>query len=403
MTQALSGIRVLDCTVMQQGPAATVLMADMGAEVIKIEQRGVGDHGRSFLRVMGQPTGKGDRNFYFEAYNRNKKSLAIDLKQPLGLEVMYRLVEKSDVLVHNFRQNVPKKLGLDYDTLSKRNPRIIYACASGLGPAGKDNLRPYNDAVALARTGFMDLAASPEGPPGYIPGGIADQSGAFMLFAGILTALVARERQGIGQKVDTSLLGTMMWLQGQNTHGYLMTSKQPMKHRRSQPNNPLFNYYECSDGRWFFIANWRVSDWRDVCLAIDRPELEHEANYETEELRRHNSEELTGLLARVFASRTLAEWVERFKNYPDLTYERVARFTEIADDPQVLANEYVVNFPHPAWGDTRVLGLPIKLSRTPGEIRSPAPELGQHTEEVLMEVGGYNWDDISRFKELEII
>ena len=208
MDAPLKGIRVIDWTIWQQGPVATTMLADLGAEVIKIEERGKGDPGRAIFAIGGSSaTAKSGHNFYFEANNRHKQSLTLDLSKPEAREIVYKLAEKSDVFVQNFRKGVADRLGLGYTDLSGRNPQIIYASASGYGPRGPDSGEPSFDYLAQSRSGIMNIAGVDSDDPIYLMGGIADQMGAIMLSYGVMTALVARERYGIGQEVNASHLG----------------------------------------------------------------------------------------------------------------------------------------------------------------------------------------------------
>src|SRR5713101_3181824 len=209
MPKPLEGIRVLDWTIWQQGPVSTMMLGDLGAEVIKIEDRVGGDPGRGVMSIGGAATNTaGNRNYYFETNNRHKKSITLDLKKPEGRDIVYKLIEKSDVFVQNFRKGVAGRLGLDYQELSARNPRIIYASSSGYGPYGPDSGEPSFDYLAQARSGVMNIASVDTDEPIYLNGGIADQMGAIMLAYGIMTALVARERYGVGQEVSASHLGS---------------------------------------------------------------------------------------------------------------------------------------------------------------------------------------------------
>ena len=207
MDAPLKGIRVIDWTIWQQGPVASTMLADLGAEVIKIEERERGDPGRGIFAVAGQATDKGGRNFYFEANNRHKQSIALDLKRPEAREIVYRLAARSDVFLQNFRKGVAARLGLDYDSLRAHNPKIIYANATGYGPEGPDSGEPSFDYLGQARSGIMNAIGAPGSEPSYVFGGIADQMGAILLAYGVMAALLARERQGAGQIVDAAALG----------------------------------------------------------------------------------------------------------------------------------------------------------------------------------------------------
>ena len=401
MTMALEGIRVIDWTIQQQGPASTVMLGDMGAEVIKIEECVQGDPGRGLTGIMGlRPMAEGKmRNFYFEANNRNKKGITLNLKKEKALDVVYRLVEKSDVFVQNYRQGVAERLGLGYDTLYGYNPRLIYATASGYGIEGPDRAKPSIDPAAMARSGMMSLITPPDMPPHYVPGGIADQIGAIMLAYGIMTAVVARERFGVGQRVDASHIASMMWLQNLNMHQALFQGREPPKFRRDQAGNPLHNLYLCSDGKWLFIGLSQPERfWPDFCCALDIEDLTMDPRFESMGKRHENRHELIAILDEKFITRTSAEWVIHLSQWPDFIFEPVNTLADLISDPQVKANEYIVNFDHPSHGQTRVMGVPVRLSRTPGSLRLPAPEFGQHTEEVLQDVCGYSWDEISELK-----
>jgi crotonobetainyl-CoA:carnitine CoA-transferase CaiB-like acyl-CoA transferase len=406
MTMPLDGVRVIDWTVQQQGPVASLMLGDLGAEVIKIEERLRGDPGRGLTGIMGlRAMAQGRmRNFYFEANNRNKKGITLDLKKEKAREVVYRLVEKSDVFVQNFRQGVAERLGLGYDTLSKFNPKLIYATASGYGPQGPDSAKPSIDPAAMARSGMMSLIAPADMPPHYIPGGIADQMGAIMLAYGIVVALLARERLGVGQRVDASHIASMMWLQSLNMHQCLFQGREPPKFNRERAGNPLHNLYRCADGKWLFMGLSQPERfWPDFCRALGIEDLEKDPRFESMDKRHENSKELVAILDERFATRTSSEWVRHLSQFSDFIFEPVNTLSDLVSDPQVLANDYIVEFPHPSRGPTKMLGVPVRLSRTPGSIRLPAPEFGQHTEEVLLEVCGYTWKEISEMKDQEVI
>ena len=217
MTKPLDGVRILDWTIWQQGPVSTMMLADLGAEVIKIEERTGGDPGRGVLSIAGALVGAtSGPNFYFEANNRHKKSITLDLKNPEAIEIVHKLAAKSDVFVQNFRKGVAEKLGIGYDALSKHNPKLIYASATGYGPIGPDSAEPSFDYMGLARSGIMTAVGEPDMEPLGIAGGIADQMGAIMLAYGVMAALISRDKHGIGQQVDISHLGSMTALQGLN-------------------------------------------------------------------------------------------------------------------------------------------------------------------------------------------
>jgi crotonobetainyl-CoA:carnitine CoA-transferase CaiB-like acyl-CoA transferase len=404
MPQPLEGIVVLDWTIWQQGPVCSAMLGDMGADVIKIEQRGTGDPGRWILGAGGQDTSD-KPNWYFEANNRNKRSITLDLKKPEAIEVVHALVEKADVFVQNFRKGVAGRNELGYDTLRKINPKLIYASATGYGPEGPDSAEPSFDHLGLARSGIMNAAGEPDMPPLAIAGGIADQMGAIMLAYGVMTALVARERHGVGQEVNASHLGSMAFLQGLSLSMKLMAGIAMPRSFRARAYNPLWNHYRCADGSWIALAMLQADRyWPDVARIIGHPELEKDTRFESMAARSSNSQECVAIIDEAFAKRTRDEWLKLLReDESDLIYTIVNTVDDLPEDPQVKANDYIVEIDHPQHGPTRMVGVPVGLAETPGSIRMPAPELGQHTEDVLMNVLGWDWDRISALRESEVI
>ncbi len=403
MAMPLDGIRVLDWTIWQQGPVCTAMLGDLGAEVIKLEEREAGDPGRAIFKVAGRDLS--DRpSFYFEANNRNKKSLTLDLKKPEAREIVYRLVSKSDVFVQNFRKGVAARLGLDYATLCEHNPKLIYASASGYGPDGPDSAEPSFDLLGLARSGIMLAAGEPGMPPLGIAGGVADQMGGIMLAYGVLAALFARERLGIGQQVDASHLGSMTFLQGLSVSARLLIGKEFRRTARDRADNPLWNHYCCGDGKWIALAMLQADRyWPDFCRAIGRPALVSDQRFADQHARSVHSEAAIAILDEVFATKPRAEWMRILRDGGDLIFTLVNSVDDLPDDPQVRANDYVIDFEHPQYGKTQVLGLPVRLSRTPGQVRMPAPEFGQHTEEILLDLLDYDWEQITELRKREVI
>lgn len=404
MSMPLKGIRVLDWTIWQQGPVATAMLGDIGAEVIKIEERVTGDPGRGVMRIAEVSTDTpSGRNWYFENNNRNKKSITLDLKKQKAKEIVYRLAEKSDVFVQNFRKGVASKMGLDYKTLSLYNPQLIYANASGWGPNGPDAEKPSMDYLGLARSGMMTIVGEEGMPPLGMRGGISDQIGAVMTAYGILVAIITRERQGIGQEIDVSLLGSMISLQGIAMSACLLTGQGLKRSVRAKASNPLWNHYQCKDGKWLALAMLQSDRyWPDFCRALGIDKLEKDPKFENLEARAKNSEELVSILDEIFSTKPRFEWINDLE-LRGLICGVVNDHTDVVADQQVLTNKYIVDFEHPTMGLIKVVGCPILLSKTPASVRLPAPELGQHTEEILIEIGGYTWEEITQLKEEEVI
>lgn len=408
MAGVLDGIRIIDWTQWQMGTVATEMMAELGAEVIHIEARMTGDNGR-YLRVSGLPDLPLGKSAYFETNNRGKKSLALDLSKLAGKEIVYRLAKKSDVFVHNFRQGVPEKLGMDYDTILRYNPEIIYVACSGYGPRGPESKEPAFDMIGLARSGIASLMGNADNPNLPSHGGIADQTGAIFTAYGILAALVGKLRLGIPQKVDVSHLGSMMALQGLDIGmGLYVSPERPTIARpvfnRTNTANPLWNYYKCKDGRWLCLGMLQPDvKWSVVCKALGLENLEHDRKYENADVRRINSAELIAMMDQIFLTKTADEWMKHLKTTGDIICTPIQDLFDLRTDPQVLANRYMIEADHEVLGKVKVRGSPIEMSKTPAKIKVEAPELGQHTEEILTETLGYTWEEVARLREQEII
>jgi len=403
MPLPLEGFRVLDWTIWQQGPISALMLSDLGADVIKIEERVGGDPGRGVLRASGLDLSQ-HPNFYFEATNRGKRSIALDLKQPEAREIVHALAAKADVFVQNFRPGAAARAGLDYATLRAINPKIVYGNGSGFGRKGPDAERPCMDYLGLARSGIMMAAGEPGSPPIAIQGAIADQMAGTMLAFGIITALLARERYGIGQEVDVSLLGAMTWLQGLSMSSRLMMGGEMPRFSRQYAFNPLWNHYRCKDDRWIALAMAQADRWwADFVRAIGRPELATDERFDTMMNRGMNSSALIGIFDETFASRTRDEWMQALTDGGDFIFTVVNSVSDLPNDPQVRANGLIASVEHPAHGPVEMLNLPIGLSETPSRIAGTAPEFGQHTEQVLVDELGWSWERVAELKEKQVI
>jgi crotonobetainyl-CoA:carnitine CoA-transferase CaiB-like acyl-CoA transferase len=404
MAMPLDGIRIVDWTIWQQGTVCSMMLADLGAEVIKIEEREKGDPGRGILSMAGMDLS--DRpNFYFEANNRNKKSVTVDLSKPEGRQMVQELAAKSDVFVQNFRKGVAARLELDFETLRARNQKLIYASATGYGPEGPDSGEPSFDHLGLARSGIMFAVGEPDMPPLGIAGAIADQMGGILLAYGVLAALLAREKTGRGQAVDASHLGSMAMLQGLSLSMRLMLGGAMPRVDRKRATNPLWNHYRCQDGQWIALAMLQPQRyWADLARALGLDEMADDERFESLVGLAKNGAEIVAAFDEAFASRPRAEWLEHLKKSTgDFIFTVVNSVNDLPDDPQMLANDYIVDFDHPQHGPIQMVGIPVRLSETPGSVRTPAPELGQHTEEVLLDVLGWDWDRISELREKQVI
>jgi len=399
---ALNDIRVLDLTIWQQGPMTAALLADWGADVIKIEGPDSPDPGRSLVRYETTPGGP---NAYFETHNRNKRGVVLDLKSEAGRDVFHRLAKDADVVIQNFRPGVGDRLGLDYESLRALNPKLVYCQASGFGLKGPDAQRPALDPLAQARGGLMSVTGEPDAPPTRTFGGMADQASAFLLAFGIMMALYHRERTGEGQMVDGSLLQGQLALQAFNITSYLMTGTyagSPVPRVSRKLTSPLWNHYRCADGKWVMLGMpqlgryWPVfrEAMREVTGLMLGPE-----QMSIDWIRMNAGDLLTLIpkLDHTFATKPAGEWVELFRRH-DLLIEVVQDYGEIGSDPQVIENAMLGTLDHPGHGPLQMVAAGVNLSATPGTIRTPAPEFGQHTEEVLL-AAGYTWEEIEKLRD----
>jgi crotonobetainyl-CoA:carnitine CoA-transferase CaiB-like acyl-CoA transferase len=399
----LVGITVLDWTQWQMGPVATVMLADLGADVIHIEHHITGDPGRGLTtnEFTDLPHGK---HSYFEVNNRGKRSITINLQSEEGRKVIYRLVQKADVFVHNYRPGIPERLKVDYETLSKYNPKLIYAAASGFGEKGPDAGEGAMDMVGMARAGASTLLGNDDDPglPHY--GGLADQIGAVFTAYGVLAALVERERHGIGQKVDSSLMMGLIFWQGLMLGKGFYLNKPTVQQKRKSAKNALWNYYKTKDGKWIVLTMLQSQrHWPDMCKALGLEHLSNDPRFNDAVIREKNCAELIALFDKAFIKKTAAEWDSLFRSGLDIISAPVRSMNDLATDPQVIANDYILDYNHQVLGPIKVIGLPIALSKTPGEVIAEAPEFGQHTEEVLIELGGYTWDEITDLRDKHAI
>jgi len=375
------------------------MLADMGADVLKIEDRKGGDGGRYMVAMMGA---KVPQNFYFENNNRGKRSLKVDLTKEEGRRIIHRLLKTYDVFVTNYRERAVKKLGMDYESLSAVCPTLVYALAYGFGKEGPDRGKPALDLAAQARGGIWSISGEPDQPPPRIGAGMADQVGAGILAYGIMLALFARERTGQGQEVNTSLLGSQVWLGSLSLQAYLLYGRTAPPVSRNRAGNPLWNIYRCRDDKWICLAMLGSDPyWHEFCSAAEIEHLEKDEKFHNHLARTQNALELIRILDDKFGGSDREYWVKRF-NPTDLIWAPVNDYADVADDPQVTANGYTIDVEHPSHGNIKMVGTPVKLSATPGQVRRPAPEYGQHTEEVLLELG-YSWDDIAKLGEDEVI
>lgn len=405
MIQPLDGIRVLEMGSYHAGPGGAAILADLGAEVIKIEQPGKGDPSRLAFLVNRSSFKLADgSSLWNECANRGKKSIALDVSKEAGREVAYRLAEKSDVFLTNFRRQRVEQLKMDYSAISHVNPQIIYAWVSAYGPKGPDRDLGGFDYQGQGRSGLMWTVGEEGMPPMVSQFGVLDQATAIMCSHQILTALFMRERQGFGQEVHVSVLSAGIYLHYINAFTACMDGKEVPRHLRIK-EHATRNYYRCGDDRWFIItipAQKRQQQWATLCQVLGHPELENDPRFDSDENRLANAEQLVPIFDDIFATKPRDEWLSALKE-KDFVCCEVNKPSELPHDPQILANDYIVDFEHPERGKTKIPGYPVHFSKTWAGTKSASPKMGQHTEEILTEIGGYSSDEIEKLRTHEVI
>jgi crotonobetainyl-CoA:carnitine CoA-transferase CaiB-like acyl-CoA transferase len=404
MHKPLEGIRVLEWGIFQAGPSATAILCDMGAEVIKIEQPGTGDPTRQALQYKGIDFKlSGGSNIFFEGCNRGKKSLTLNLAHHKGKIIIHNLIKKTDIFFTNIRRSTVNKMHMDYSSLSPINPMLIYASVSGFGKKGPDADRGSFDFQGQGRSGFMFSMGEPSMPPLLAQFGIIDQATAIMASYQMVIALLMRERLGVGQEVDVSLLSTASYLMYTNNLINLLTDNKIPRHEQASAD-PLRNYYQCQDGKWLILTQRQIreEDWHMVCWFLGCPELEHVPRFCTRDNRMENSKELVSIFNKIFAGKPRDEWL-RLANESKLVICAVNTTPDAINDPQMIENNYIVDFDHPDMGKIRIPGFPIHFSEAQVNNNLIAPKLGEHTYDVLKEIGGYSDEEIARFRKDKVI
>jgi crotonobetainyl-CoA:carnitine CoA-transferase CaiB-like acyl-CoA transferase len=403
MKMALEGIRVLDVSEAGLAPVCCRILADMGAEVIKVERTDGGDQTRGILKISGNVPIY-DINYVLEFYNLNKKGITLDLKKKEGREILYKLVEKSDVFVCNFRPHALIDLKLEYKDISKINPRIIYTHLSGYGLHGPEkDVGAYDFVGYWARSGVMASLGEPGTPLPFQVPGFGDNTTGMYAACAVMMALFHRERTGEGQEVCVSLVGGGIWSMGIVLSSVLATGMEYPRLSRTNQSNPIFNSYECADGKWIQLACIQGDRyWAGVCKALELGKLENDPKYATHEKRMENNKELITILDKVFKSKPQKDWAERLAK-ENIIWTTVKTPAEVANDPTPWADTYFREIDHPIGRKLKVIMPPWQFSKTPTTVRCTAPEYGQHTEEILTETLGYSWNEISALKDKKVI
>jgi len=380
MSGPLAGITVLDLTRVLSGPYCTMVLGDLGARVIKVEHPGNGDD----TRHWGPPF-LGDESAYFLSINRNKESVTLDFKHPDGRAVLERLLDRADVLVENFKPGTLDRAGFGWDTVHARWPRLVYASISGYGQTGPRRSEAGYDAVIQAEGGLMSVTGESDGPAYRLGVAISDIVAGLFTAQGIVAALFARHETGEGQRVDIGMLDTTAALLTYQAGNYFASGHAPRRLGNRHPTIAPYETFPTADGE-IVIAVGNDAIWRRFCPAIGRPELAEDPRFRTNKDRLAHYPELRSLLEAVLAARTRADWTERF-HAASVPCGSVRDVAEVLADPHLQAREMIGTLEHATLGPVRVMGTPIKLSQTPGSLRTPPPTLGQHTAAVLGELG----------------
>ena len=394
--KALENIKVLDLTRALAGPYCTLMLGDYGADVIKVEVPSKGDD----TRTWGPPFIK-DQSSYFLSVNRNKRSITLNLKNQAAKDIFMKLVSESDVLVENFTPGVAQRLGIDYETLKELNPGIIYCSISGFGQTGPYSRKPAYDQMMQGIGGIMSVTGEPDGPPMKMGVALTD-IGAGMLGAyAVMIGLFHRSRTGHGQYIDISMLDLQVaWLTYQ-AGTYFATGQPPQRVGAAHPNLVPYQAFKCSDGKYINIAIGNERFWERFCKALGRDDLITHEDYRLNMNRVNHRESLVALLENELLNKTSIEWITNFEDH-GIPCGPVNDLAAVFSDPQVAERKMVETIQHPTAGPIKQTGIPIKFSKTPGQISLPPPLLGEHTEKILSDLG-YSVTQIRRFRETNVI
>lgn len=394
MTSALENIKVIDLTRTLAGPFCTMLLGDMGADVIKIEEPEHGDETRSWT-----PFWNGEST-QFVSFNRNKRSLSVNLKEPESIDIILSLARNADVVVESFRSGALDRMGLGYTAIKKIKPDILYCSISGFGRTGPLAEKPGYDLLIQAYSGLMNLTGDPDGLPMRVGFSLVDLFTGMMAYGSIMTALYHREQTGQGQWIEAALLDGQVAAMSYHAAAYFATGVEPQRMGSGHPSLVPYQSFPASDG-FFILGVANQGLWQRFCRAIQRPDLLEDPRFVTNDQRVAHRAECVEILNQIFRARTVAEWVSAIAD-AGVPCGPINRVSEVVADPQVLARNMVLKVPHPNVPDLRVTGSPLKLTETPPTVRRHPPLLGQHNEEVLTELG-YNARDIARLRGAGVI
>lgn len=395
MNAPLHRIKVLDFTRVAAGPYCAMMLGDMGAEVIKIEEPFKGDD----LRHMDKDY-LGGESTYFLGLNRNKKSIALDLKSPQGNEIAKKLAKWADVIMESFRPGVMQKIGLHYEEIIKINPNVIYCSISAFGQEGPLSLKPAMDIIIQAVGGIMGITGEQDRPPVKVGAPITDFATTFIACYGIMLALYVREKTGLGQKVETSLLDSTISLLANHATGFLTKGIDMKPMGSAHPQMVPYQAFETKD-KYIIVGVMNQKFWYKFCKALDMPDLASDPRFCDNPSRVKNKAELIPILEKNFRERPGDEWLKLLEQ-EDIPCAPINTLSQLFKEEQVKINEMIIDIDHPTAGKIKTLGIPVKLSKTPGRVQSPPPRLGQHTDQILINLG-YTQDEIDRMRNEKII
>lgn len=396
MPLPLQHIKVLDFSRVLAGPHCTMVLSDLGAEVIKVERPATGDD----TRQWGPPFTHGE-SAYFLSSNRNKKSITLNLKSEKGKQLAAALAAKSDVLVENLLPGTLERMGLGYDALKQQNPRLVYCSITGFGQDGPYRDRPGYDLLVQAMGGVMSITGEPDGEPMKVGVGICDITAGLYAATAIGAALAARERTGVGDRIDVALLdSTVSWL-ANVASAYLVTGSRPKRYGNAHPNIAPYEAFQAADG-YFVVAVGNDGQWQRFCRAVERPDLGADERFRTNPLRVENRNVLIPILVEYLATRPVAHWLERLER-GEVPAAPVKTLDQVFADPQIHARRMSVEVAHPTIGNLRLVGSPLKMASVKQRPLSAPPLLGQHTEEVLQQHLGLKPEEIEALRREEAI
>jgi len=395
MQKPLSGIKVVDLGRFIAGPYCTMKLGDMGAEVIKVETPGRGDDSRA----LGPPFLEGEAAYYL-SFNRNKKSITLNLREEKGKEILRRLISEADVLVENFRIGVTEQMGLTYKDVKKIKEDIIYCSITGYGHNSPYREKPSFDVMIQGEAGLMSVTGFPDGPPQRVGVAIADILGGFHAVEGILLALLVRHKTGLGQFVDVSLMDSIIAILTYQAGNFLATGDVPQRVGNRHPMITPYESFETSDGYVIFaVGNQRL--WENFIKVLGREDLNEDSRFADMKARNQHPAELKEILEGITRGKKTDEWVKIMED-AGVSCGRIRTIDQVLSDPHVDVREMVLEIEHPKAGMIKLTGVPVKLSLTPGEVTAAPPTLGQHTDQILEEIG-YSNVDIVNFREKGII